>query len=373
SDCRNGPVRNYQELSGPLDRSPAAASFVNRVRVRSVSRRRNRIWNSGCDRRFHARGFGIPAISGGRDLPTCQYRPRGVRSNRHSARDARRDYGTSAQQPQRECRTCVRSTFVIHSGVPRAGAWRLARVGRSDTGGNYLRPRVRRHAISGFKFRRPIPDGHTVVVDRDGSVGYAMPRLETQRSAARLRNRDHVESIARVDAVSLAGDLRWIVGNRAGEASARPGDAPHCVAGIAQPDSSHGAGGAKSLALSGDVHVRFLRRFGIRLHVRDDRRGRVSAGIAGAIFPAAHRDWTSIVLPDGDDRRRVSARVPDELFRLDRYDGAGVRRDREAVPVLQRAARLARRISYWKRYRFERSVREPSSGDGESAWVEPGA
>ena len=91
--------------------------------------------------------------------------------------------GLPLGRPQRECRTRVRSGFVVHSGVPRAGAWGLARAGRSDTGGNHLRRRVRRHAISGFEFRRPILDGHTVVVDRDGGVGYAVPRLETDIGA----------------------------------------------------------------------------------------------------------------------------------------------------------------------------------------------
>ena len=64
----------------------------------------------------------------------------------------------------------------------------------------------------------------------------------------------------------------------------------------------------------------------------DDRRGRVTLGVSPMRFLGCSPARTSTIFSDGDDRRRTCARVPDELLRLDRDAGAGVRRDRSLFP-----------------------------------------
>ena len=84
---------------------------------------------------------------------------------------------------------------------------------------------------------------------------------------------------------------------------------------------------------------------------------RVSVGMYFGIL-GARREAARVLA--AHDRLRARARVPHELQRRHRHARPRLRRDRRAVPVLQRAARLARRVLDRQRHVGERAVRQPA-------------
>ncbi len=145
---------------------------------------------------------------------------------------------------------------------------------------------------------------------------------------------------------------------------------PLSVAGLAQPDRAHRAYRRDAYALRGDLQLQLARRgrHGVRLF--DDRGCIDVAGLRRSVFRAARQGAEAARLLDLHDRLRARARLFDELQRHDGHARPRVRGDRRAVPVLQLAARLARRVPHRQRHVLERAVRQSPGRHGEQPALE---
>ena len=93
----------------------------------------------------------------------------------------------------------------------------------------------------------------------------------------------------------------------------------------------------------------------------------LSAHAAGnatrAVRPRVPQHGTATAAGRADHRHRAGAGVPDELLRRHGHSRPGFCRNRRAVSVLQRAARLARRVPHGQRHLRQCPVRQPAGGD----------
>jgi L-lactate permease len=93
--------------------------------------------------------------------------------------------------------------------------------------------------------------------------------------------------------------------------------------------------------------------------------------VAGSILRTARLGAEAARVLAADDRVGAGAFVPDELQRRDDDARPRVRGDRRAVPVLQRDARLARRVPDRQRHLGERAVRQPAGRHANSLGLDP--
>ena len=177
---------------------------------------------------------------------------------------------------------------------------------------------------------------------------------------------------ARVVAISVPRRVRADLGLPRYQGDPRAGQHPDSVAGPAQPDRARCPGRRDSVAVRGGLQLRTGSR-----PPAPRARSRRSPLRSCCACPSA---CTSACLGEGrqaarlldlHDRLRARPRVSDELQRRDRHARPRVRRHGRAVPVLQRAARLARRVPDGQRHVRECAIRQPAGGHREQPAPEP--
>ena len=369
---RNRAIRDHQGLSRSPHARPATAGAAHRICLRCIHRRRGGIRYTGGRRRGDARRARIHAVLRGSHLPHREHGSCRVRRDRNAAGHARRSHQSSARLAQRRCRQNLRARVVVHPRLPDDGDGRLESVARGVASGPRVRRQFRAHAIPRFEFHRAVSHGHSRFPRNDARARRAAVAVETARCRTRAAAdcaAAHRDAAACVVALHPARDLRAAVGLRAIQGAARQGDVGDSVAGARRADSTATAGRSAGRAVRGEIHAEHS--FGIG-HIGAVRDGAVRGG-AACFVRQVHRDHRRHGArsrpADSHDGRRAGAGIRDELLRQHRDARSGICGDRRIVPILQRAARMARRIPHRQRHFSERTLRESSGGHGEYAGI----